>query len=491
MEKISAQHCTNKLLKKGKKLGILKNSKAVDLTTGDPMKEIINFSIPLLLGNLAQQLYNTVDAIVVSRNVGDNALAAVGVSQPFISFLIIVFVAIATGAGVLVGQYYGAKDRELIGRTISTCNVLILITSVVFTIIALVTIRPMLTLLNTPIEIFDMAYDYMFTIFLGLIFLSSYNMLTGMLRALGDSVFPLTALLVSTVINIFLDILFVSRFHWNTFGVAFATVISQGISAIMCIIRLNSMKEVFDISKKPFAYDRGIAKTILKIGFPNAITQGVFSIAMLLIQGLYNSFGSSVVTANTTVMRIDSFVMLPTFTFGIASTTFTAQNVGARKFDRVREGAVATLKIGLSTAITLSLLIFIFGRDIAKIFTDTDVVLDLCSEFIRVLSIGYVLFVLTQVFGGVMRGAGNSVTPMWISIFSVVILRTPLAYILVELSKTVAAPLGNPVMINVAHSISWCVGGILRTIMFKRGAWKKRINAIKYTDEVDHIVEDI
>lgn len=164
MEKISAQHCTNKLLKKGKKLGILKNSKAVDLTTGDPMKEIINFSIPLLLGNLAQQLYNTVDAIVVSRNVGDNALAAVGVSQPFISFLIIVFVAIATGAGVLVGQYYGAKDRELIGRTISTCNVLILITSVVFTIIALVTIRPMLTLLNTPIEIFDMAYDYMFTI---------------------------------------------------------------------------------------------------------------------------------------------------------------------------------------------------------------------------------------------------------------------------------------------------------------------------------------
>lgn len=466
---------------------ILKNKKSLDLTIGIPSKRILEFSIPLLIGNIAQQLYGTVDAIVVSNYIGDNALGAVGLSQPFINFLIIVFIAIATGAGVLVGQYYGAEDKILLSTTIKTCITLTLLSSIVLTIVSTISVKPMLNLLNTPAELFDMAYDYMITIFLGLICLSFYNIITGILRAIGDSIFPLIALIVSTIINIILDILFISKFNLGTFGVAFATVISQAISGVLCLIRLNSMKDIYNSSGPILQYDKHIIRNILHIGFPNAITQGVFSIAMLLIQGLYNSFGSAVVTANTTVMRIDGFIMQPTFTFGIAATTFTTQNVGARKLDRVHEGAKVTLKMGLILSTSLSLIIFIWGRDIARIFSNTEYILNLCSQYIRVLSLGYILFVFTQVFGGVMRGAGNSITPMWISIFTVVILRTPLAYILVILSKTSNMPLGNPVMINLAHSISWCVGGIITTIIYKRGTWKNKIKYL-FSDETMELI---
>ncbi|NMD38046.1 MAG: MATE family efflux transporter [Christensenellaceae bacterium] len=450
-------------------------TKQHDLTKGDPAKNILIFSIPLLIGNLAQQLYNTVDAIVVSHYIGDIALGAVGISGPAINLLIMIFVAISTGSSVLVGQFYGAEDRDNLNKTIGSIFILALIFGLIVTIISVLITEPVLYLLNTPEEMFTMATDYLRTIFWGITSLALYNLLTAALRALGDSFYPLLFLLVSTIVNIILDIIFVKYFHLGTFGVAIATVIAQSVSAILCIFRLKSLKDIFDMDRKYLIYNPKITKRIFKIGLPNAATQGIFSTAMIVIQSLTNSFGPLVITANTAVMRVDGFVMMPNFTFGIASTTFTAQNIGAKRLDRVREGAKATIKIGLITSTFLSLLIVIFGKEVTMIFSNTPEIIDYASKFMRILSLGYIAFTATQVFGGVMRGSGDTITPMWISIISVVLLRTPLAYLLVHLSKTAANPMGNPSMIFLGHVISWITGSILTVLAYKSGRWKRRL----------------
>ncbi len=451
-------------------------TKQHDLTQGDPGKGILMFSIPLLLGNLAQQFYNTVDAIVVSRYVGDTALGAVGISGPAINLLIMVFVAISTGSSVLVGQFYGAQDRENLNKTIGSIFVLSIISGIIVTIVSVLLTEPILHLLNTPEEMFVMAADYLRTIFWGILILALYNLLTAALRALGDSFTPLLFLLVSTIINIVLDIVFVKYFNLSTFGVAIATVIAQSVSAILCIFRLRSLKDIFDMDRKYLVYNKQIAKRIFKIGLPNAATQAIFSTAMIVIQSLTNSFGPLIITANTAVMRVDGFVMMPNFTFGIASTTFTAQNIGANKLDRVKQGANAAIKIGLITSTILSLLIVLFGREVTMIFSNTPEIIDYASQFMRILAIGYIAFTATQVYGGVMRGAGDTITPMWISIITVVLLRTPLAYLLVHLSKTAANPMGDPTMIFVGHAISWVTGSLLTVLAYRSGRWKKHLS---------------
>lgn len=453
--------------------------KQQDFTEGNVGKQIILFSIPLLIGNITQQLYNTVDAIVVSKYVGDTALGAVGAASPLINFLIMVYVAISTGASVLVSQYYGAKDREKLSRTIGTTYLLVFISSIFLMIISYVSTDAILKLLNTPEDIFHLSSVYTKTVFIGILSMALYNVFMANLRALGDSIFPLVALLISTVINIILDIIFVKFLNLSTFGVAIATVIAQSISAIMCYLKVRTLKHIYDQGFKYVRYDKLIVRQILGLGLPNACTQGIFSLSMMFLQGLTNSFGSLIVTANTAVVRIDGFVMQPNFTFGIASTTFTAQNIGAKKIDRVYEGASKTLFYGLIVSITLALCLVFFGGQLASIFTQTQIIIDYAAKFMRVLAIGYVAFTATQVYGGVMRGAGDSLTPMWISIFSIVILRTPLAFLLVHLSKTPSTPLGDPTMVNVSLAISWVTSSLLTIFFYKKGIWKKRIGYLK------------
>lgn len=442
------------------------------------MRQIILFSIPLIIGNFAQQLYSTVDAIVVSRYIGDHALGAVGASFPIINFLIIVFVALSTGTSVLVGQYYGAKDRDNLSRTIGNCYVWLFFISILLMGLSLLVTDPILRLMQTPEEILPMTSIYLKTVFMGTFGFGLYNILTGTLRALGDSVFPLIALMVSTVLNIVLDIIFVRDFGMGVFGVALATIMSQSISAVLCAVKLHRMKHIFDSGRQYLRMDKENSRRMFSIGMPTSITQGVFSIAMLLLQGLYNSFGPAVVTASSTVMRIDGFVVLPIFTFGIAATTFTSQNVGANQLDRVKEGARVTLRIGLISSFVMAGLILLFGIEFARIFTNTDEILNYAANFLHILSVGYIMFTFTQVLGGVMRGAGDSVTPMWISIFSVVVIRTPLAFLLVELSKSAANPIGDPAMITLGHCISWCSSGFLTILFYRKGVWKKKIHSI-------------
>lgn len=302
----------------------------VDMTLGRPWEKILLFTIPMLLGNIAQQLYNTVDSVVVGKYVGDNALAAVGSAGPIVNLLIVLFVGISMGASIMVSQYFGARDREALSHTIGNCIVLTIIASVLVTAIGVTVARPMLVLLKTPDSILDWCTSYLHTMFIGCAGLAFYNILSGVLRGLGDSVSALFYLVVASVLNIILDLVFVVNFHMGVSGVALATVIAQAISALLCVYKLYRMKHLFDLKPRYIRWNKKYAMNIIRLGLPSGVTQAIMSMSMIIVQSLTNSFGEQFIAANVIVMRVDGFAMLPNFSFGTAMTTFAGQNVGAR-----------------------------------------------------------------------------------------------------------------------------------------------------------------
>jgi putative MATE family efflux protein len=455
-----------------------------DMTKGKPMTEMLLFSIPLLVGNFAQQLYSTVDAIVVGQYVGDSALGAVGLSFPVLNLMLALFMGVSTGAGIVVSQYYGAKDRLQLSRAVGTIVVVTFWTGVITTAIGVAVARPLLVLLGTPEAMLDMAAAYLVILFAGITGCAYYNILGGILRGLGDSVSPLLYLLVATVLNIGLDILFVTAFHMTTDGVAMATIIAQSISAVLCYRRLTRMTDVMELSRKTLKVDKAIAMRTLKLGMPAGLTQAIFSMQAVIVQSLMNSMGGLVVTAYTAVMRVDGFAMMPNFTFGIAATTFSGQNLGAKQLARVREGARAGLWIALTCATLLTASILLMGRQLMNVFTDTDDVVTLGVSMMRVLAPGYIAFSVTQVLSGVMRGMNETVLPMWISVVVTVIIRLPLAYLIAFLTRTPQWPNGDPLSLYWSLLIAWVCGMGMTVFFYLRGKWRKRAEAYFAADAV-------
>ena len=306
-----------------------------DMTVGKPLHNLAAFSIPLLIGNLAQQMYNTVDSIVVGQYCGDSALAAVGVSTPIINLMLLLFMGISTGAGILVSQYFGAhKDKEL-NIAVGNCLTLALFSGVIIMIVGPLMVAPLMTLLETPPDVYDMAVDYLTIILLGILGTGYYNIVSGVLRGLGDSVTPLIFLVVACVLNIFLDLLFVIKFEMAAAGVALATIIAQAISAGLCIWKLARTPGI-KITLKTLMPEKRMSMKIIRLGLPSGLTQAIFSLSSIIVQALTNSFGTAVMACSIVVMRVDGFAMMPNFTFGMAMTTFVGQNVGAGFMVRVR-----------------------------------------------------------------------------------------------------------------------------------------------------------
>jgi len=445
---------------------------ARDLTQGKPMTGIIQFSIPLLIGNFAQQLYNTVDSIVVGKYLGDNALAAVGASWPLLNLLLVLFMGIATGAGIMVSQYFGARDKEKLSRTVGTCVILTVLSSLLIMLVGYYLSGYMMDLLNTPEEIKGMTVEYLKIIFIGIIGAAFYNILSGILRGMGDSVYPLLFLLTASALNIFLDILFVSQFNMEVAGVAWATIIAQAISAVLCFIRLSSMKSLLNFGRETLKIDWKLAEMLGRLGAPAGITQAILSMSAIVVQSLTNSLGTQVIAAALVVMRVDGFCMMPNFTFGMAATTFVGQNIGANRMDRVKQGTRDTMKLGFSVATVLIIGILLFGKYLIQAFTDTQELIDMGAKALRILAPGYLAFAGTQIMSGVMRGAGDTMRPMWISIFTVVALRVPTAYLLAWLTRSPQYPNGSPYSLFVSLVISWVAGCIITAIVYRRGKWK-------------------
>lgn len=446
----------------------------VDMTEGSPWKKIVLFAVPMLVGNIAQQLYNTVDSVVVGNYVGDNALAAVGSAGPILNLLIVLFVGISVGAGIMVSQYFGAKDREKLSITIGNCITLTAIATLFVMIAASLVARPLLELLDTPASIIDWCHSYLLILFIGSAGLAYYNILSGILRGLGDSMSALAYLLVSTVINIILDLLFVAKLGMGVNGVALATVIAQLISALLCQLRLMQMKEYFDLRKEHLKVQKEYSGKIIRLGLPSGITQAILSMAMIVVQSLTNSFGEMFIAANVIVMRVDGFAMMPNFSFGTAMTTYAGQNVGARRDDRVESGAKQGTLIAAVTSAVITGLILIFGKTLMGIFTKTPELVELSRDMMGILAVGYIAMAVTQSLSGVMRGAGDTMTPMWISIVTTICIRVPVAYGISYLTRTPQLPNGRQECIFISLLISWILGALITFVFYKRGKWKEK-----------------
>jgi putative MATE family efflux protein len=445
-----------------------------DLTEGPPWKGIVEFTIPMLIGNIAQQFYNTADSIIVGRYVGDNALAAVGSASPILNLLLVLFVGISVGAGIMVSQYFGAKDRERLSHTIGICISLTAIASVIIMVIGPIVTRPLLHLLNTPESIIDWCTGYLIIFFIGIAGFSYYNIFAGILRGLGDSLSALIFLLISTALNVVLDIIFVSKFNMGVPGVALATVLAQGISAILSFFKLLKMNSSFDLNREMLKLNKEYSYKLIKLGLPSGLTQAIFSLAMIVVQSLTNTFGEMVIAANVIIMRVDGFAMMPNFSFGSAMTTYAGQNIGARKMDRVDKGTKQGTMVAAGVSTVITIIILSFGKYLMGIFTETKELVDLSMHMMRILAVGYIAMAVTQSLSGVMRGAGDTMTPMWISLITTVVLRVPVAYGIAYFTRSAEYPTGRPEAIFISLLTAWTMGAIITTLFFKKGNWRKK-----------------
>ena len=373
----------------------------------------------------------------------------------------------------MVSQFFGAKQREELSQTIGNCITLTGIATVFVMIFASLLSGPLLRILDTPESILGWCHSYLLILFIGSVGLAYYNILSGVLRGLGDSMSALLYLLVSTVINIVLDIVFVANFKMGVNGVALATVIAQAVSAFLCLLRLLRLKEVFDLKPSYLKLSKRHTMGIVRLGLPSGITQAIFSMAMLVVQSLTNSFGEMFIAANVIVMRVDGFAMMPNFSFGTAMTTYAGQNVGARMYDRVETGAKQGTFIAVATSAVITGTILIFGEALMGIFTTTPELVRLSRDMMGILAVGYIAMAVTQSLSGVMRGAGDTMTPMWISIVTTIFVRVPIAYGVAFLTRSAEFPNGRQECIFISLLTSWVIGAMVTFVFYRRGKWKK------------------
>ncbi len=452
---------------------------AQDMTIGSPMSCLLKFSVPLLIGNLAQQMYNTVDAIVIGQSAwSDDGLAAVGLAGPIVNLLLALFMGISTGASILSAQYFGAKDRSTLNRCVGASLFLIVVSGVIM-MAAGYFLSPWLIGLTTPPtpEIGDGATAYLQIFFLGIIGSGMYNIISGILRGLGDSMMPLLFLVIACVLNIFLDIAFVNQM--GVAGVALATIIAQGVSAVLCLWRLCHIRHICDVKMEHVIRpDKQLMLKIGALGLPSGITQAIFSTSAIIVQKLTNSLGPAMIAANTAIMRVDGFAMMPNFTFGTAATTYIGQNVGAGKGERLKPGVKAMLMLGLISSTVLVGAILLFGYNIIGWFTKTELTMQLGVQGLQTLAFGYICFSVTQVLQGTMRGAGETQVPMYLSFIATVILRMPLAYLLAFLTRSPEWPNGQPAAIFSSLLISWVMGMILSIIAYRMKFWRRKLGSL-------------
>ncbi len=438
-----------------------------DLTIGKPGSLIFQFAIPMLIGNVFQQLYNVIDSIVVGHYVGKEALAAVGASFPLIFILISLVVGITMGITIVIAQYFGAKDMQSVGRSINTAFVFLTISSVIVTLLGFAFSKPIFQLIELPPDILPEAVTYFNVFMVGMIFFFGYNGIAAILRGLGDSKTPLYFLIVSTLINIVLAILFVGVFNWGIAGSAWATVIAQAVAFIIGMIYLNNKHDILKIKRIKFQFDREIFKRSMSIGLPSGLQQTFVAIGMLALLRIVNEFGTNVVAAYTVAGRIESLATMPAMNFGAALSTFAGQNLGAGKLKRVRIGFGSTFLISNAFALGLSIIIVLFRHSLMHLFTPDTAVADIGAEYLLIVASFYFLFASMFAVNGVMRGAGDTLIPMFITLFSLWLIRIPLAWFL---SRHMGVD-----GIWWAIPIAWLAGLILSYFYYKKGNWKKKV----------------
>lgn len=393
------------------------------ITQGVIWKQLLIFFFPILIGTFFQQLYNTVDTIVVGQYVGTSALAAVGTTSTLINLLLGFFVGVSSGATVIISQFFGAGDAKNVSKAVHTSMALALAGGLAIMVLGLLTARPSLVMLGVPQEIMGDALTYVNVYYCGIIASMIYNVGTGILRAIGDSRMPLYVLMVCCLVNIVLDLLFVLAFHWGVFGVAIATVLSQVVSAVLIMVRLMLTRESYRVEIRKIRFDRGILRNVIRIGLPAGLQSVLYSVSNLVVQASINSFGTDAIASWAAIGKIDGFIWMVMSAFGIAITTFVGQNFGAQKYGRVKRSIKICLVMALSTTIALSILLLLFMEPLLRFFTGDETVIAIGQNFFWVLAPSYFTYVFIEILSGAIRGAGESFQPMLITCFGVCGLR--------------------------------------------------------------------
>ncbi len=430
-------------------------------------KQLLIFFFPILIGTFFQQLYNTVDTIIVGQYVGKQALAAVGTTSTLINLLVGFFVGISSGATVIISQFFGGADWKNLSKAVHTSIALALGGGGIILVTGLLTARPALVLLGVPEEIMEDALLYLNVYYGGIIFCMVYNVGTGVLRAIGDSRMPLYVLIVCCLVNIVLDLLFVVAFRWGVLGVALATAISQGASALLVMLRLMLTHEPYRVELRRIRFDPGILRSVIRIGLPAGMQSVMYSLSNLLIQASINSFGTDAIASWAAIGKIDGFIWMVMGAFGISITTFVGQNFGAQKYARVKRSVKICLAMALGTTIGLSVILLLFMEPLLRFFTGDAAVISLGQDFLRILAPSYFTFVFIEIFSGAIRGAGEALQPMLITTFGVCGLR--ILWILA------AVPL-NPTMQMVAmnYPVTWVTTAVVFTVYYCRMNWLER-----------------
>ena len=437
------------------------------MTLGSPYKLILIFSIPLLIGNVFQQLYNMVDSIVVGNYVGEKALAAVGTGFPIIFMLSSLFMGIGIGATIMISQYYGAKDMKNIENTISTIYTAMMIGTIPLTLIGVLCSEPLLRLMNVPDDgTLAMAKIYMIVVFVGMIGNLGFNINAGILQGLGDSRTSLLFLLIATIVNIVLDLLFTVAFGWGVFGVAFATIIAQLCSWIFGIQFINKHYSFIHIQPFKFQYHGVLFKKAMKLGIPSGIQQALFSIGIMVMQALVNSYGSSFMAGFNGANKIDTFAFMPIQSFATAVTTYVGQNVGASRLERVKSGTRAGLSLSLISCIVIGAIVYPFSAVLMRMFNQSPDVIDSGVAYLHCVLPFYALLALLFIMNSVLRGAGEMVIPMISTFVSLWFARVPFAYLI--------AHYWGKEYIYYSYAIGWFFGFLITYTYYKIGKWKTK-----------------
>ena len=443
------------------------------MTAGSIPRLLISFAIPLLIGNLFQQLYNTVDSVVVGNYVGKEALAAVGCTGPVINALVSVFIGLSTGSTVVIAQYFGAKDFEKLSQAVHTTILLTLATCVLLTVVGVLATPAMLRMMQTPEDVFDQAAEYLRIFFCGITGVHLYNSCAAILRAVGDSTRPLYLLIFCTLTNTVLDVLFTGFLGMGIAGAAWATVISQFLSAILVMRLLLRTDADYKVELSKLRIDLPILRKICLIGIPSAVQMGITSLSNVFVQSYVNRFESTILAGWTAYNRVDSFAMLPMMSLSTSITTFIGQNLGAGNLDRAKKAVRIGVVMGLVSMTILLTPLMLFAPQLTRLFNSDSEVVRYGSWFIRVISPFYLAFAINQVYLGALRGAGNTRSSMFICLSSFVVFRQIYLFVSYRLG-------GGLTAVALGYPAGWVLCTILLLLYYYLG--KNAMTAVTVRD---------
>lgn len=434
------------------------------MTEGSIWKKILFFSIPLILGNLFQQLYNTVDSIIVGNYIGSEALAAVGSSGSLINLLIGFCIGASAGAGVVIAQFYGAQDKEGVRKAVHTTIAIAIAAGAILTIVGIVTTPLLLKAMGTPKEVFDQASIYLKVYFGGILFSVVYNMSAGILNAVGNSKRSLVYLMIAATSNIFLDLLFVVVFKMGIVGAAIATDISQLLSCIFIILFLVRSEDVYRVKLKDIrCYDNLLGK-ILKIGLPTGVQNIVISLSNVIVQSSVNSFGAVAMAGFAAYIKVDGFNILPVLSFSMAATTFVGQNVGAGRLDRVKKGMYVSVAMGIIYTVCTGILLLAFAPQVIGVFTQNGKVVEYGVYIMRFFCPFYWMLGILHILAGTIRGTGKTIQAMVVFLFSLCIFRVLWIWGAMSVSHKIGG-------VMLGYPLSWLVGLVMILIYVWKGNW--------------------